>query len=80
MFLNDKKLYPLQLVLRDILILNSVTVSDRVEDPVAAAQLNQMKELMKYSMIVVSSLPMLVLYPFLQRYFVKGIMIGSIKG
>lgn len=80
MFLNDKMKYPLQLVLRDILILNSVTVSDRVEDPIAAAQLNQTKELMKYSMIVVSSLPMLMLYPFLQQYFVKGVMIGSLKG
>ncbi|NLD88383.1 MAG: carbohydrate ABC transporter permease [Clostridiales bacterium] len=80
MFINDKKLYPLQLVLRDVLILNSISTSDRLEDPIVAAQLNQMKELMKYSMIIVSMLPMMILYPFLQRYFVKGIMIGSVKG
>lgn len=49
-------------------------------DPDVAEQLRQIKELMKYSLIVVSSLPVLIAYPFLQKYFVKGIMIGSIKG
>lgn len=80
MFLNERKLHPLQLVLREILIQNSVPVDDKMIDPDVAEQLRQIKELMKYSLIVVSSLPVLIAYPFLQKYFVKGIMIGSIKG
>ena len=81
MYINDKKLYPLQLILREILIMNkpdnsmfgSINASD-----VLARQ--QRAELLKYALIVVSSIPMLVIYPFVQKYSIKGVMIGAIKG
>lgn len=79
MFLDDSKLYPLQLVAREILILNSFDLDDII-DPEVASRSEQLKEQLQYALIIVVSLPMLVLYPFLQKYFVKGIMIGSIKG
>ena len=79
MYINRERLFPLQLVLRNILILNSVEnkVIVNVEAQAARAGL---KELLKYSLIVVSTLPMMAFYPFLQKYFVRGVMIGSIKG
>ena len=80
MFLNDRKYHPLQLILREILIQNSVPIDDATTDPEVAEVLRQIKELLKYAVIVVSSLPILILYPFLQKYFVKGVMIGSVKG
>ena len=80
MFLNKRELHPLQLILREILIQNSVPIDDNTMDPEVAERLRQIKELLKYALIVVSSLPVLVLYPFLQKYFVKGVMIGSVKG
>ena len=80
MFLNNRMLHPLQLILREILIQNSVPINEDTTDPEVAEKLRQIKELLKYALIVVSSLPILVLYPFLQKYFVKGVMIGSVKG
>jgi putative aldouronate transport system permease protein len=79
-FLNNRNLIPLQLVLRDILLLNAVSLGADTKDPIVAAQINQLKEQLKFALIIVSSLPVLILYPFLQKYFIKGIMIGSIKG
>ncbi|TBL72394.1 carbohydrate ABC transporter permease [Paenibacillus thalictri] len=77
-YLSDAKRYPLQLVLRDILISSKVddfaTLDNGFTDRLFQA------EGIKYAMIVVASLPMLVLYPFLQRYFVKGALVGSVKG
>lgn len=77
-YLRDQNLFPLQLVLREILIMNSVDASMLmdVEDLVAREGL---RELLKYSLIVVASLPVLIIYPFVQKHFVKGMMIGSIK-
>ena len=80
MFLNNRKYHPLQLILREILVQNSVPIDDATTDPEVAEMLRQIKELLKYAVIVVSSLPVLILYPFLQKYFVKGVMIGSVKG
>ena len=80
-YVNNEKYKPLQLILRRILILEQAS-SNMMEgggDEYAAEQF-KLKELIKYSVIVVSSLPVLVLYPFLQKYFVQGVMIGSIKG
>jgi putative aldouronate transport system permease protein len=78
-FLRDKELFPLQLILRDILIKNILAESMR--DPMMTAlQINRTSEIIKYCLIVVSSIPMIAIYPFLQKYFVKGVMIGAIKG
>ena len=80
-YVNNEKYKPLQLILRRILILEQAS-SNMMEgggDEYAAEQF-KLKELIKYSVIVVSSLPVLVLYPFLQKYFVKGVTIGSVKG
>ncbi|KAB8137450.1 carbohydrate ABC transporter permease [Gracilibacillus oryzae] len=81
-YLQDQALYPLQLILRSILVASqdAATVTDGAVDPELIAEQQQYKELIKYSLIIVSSLPVLVIYPFFQRYFVKGVMIGSIKG
>ncbi|PZE22317.1 carbohydrate ABC transporter permease [Paenibacillus xerothermodurans] len=79
MYLKDRELYPLQLVLRTILIQNQIDPSmvTSEEDLIARQGL---ADLLKYSLIVVATTPMLLIYPFVQRHFVKGVMIGSIKG
>lgn len=77
-FLTQEEKYPLQLVLRNILITNQLQ-SDLVADVNLIAERQLLGESIKYGVIIVSSLPVLMLYPFLQRYFVQGIMIGSIK-
>ena len=81
-YLSEFRLYPLQLILRNILIMDQLVDmmgadSDALEQIIRRLEL---REAMKYGIVVVSSLPVLVLYPFLQKYFVKGVMIGSIKG
>lgn len=77
-FLRDRKLFPLQLILREILVTNDVSKMMAVRELTAAdEQLYRM--LIKYSTIVVASLPIVCIYPFLQKHFVKGVMIGSIK-
>jgi putative aldouronate transport system permease protein len=77
-YLEDSKLYPLQLVLRSILIQNQVT-PDMISDQQAMAEMKRLSEIIKYAAIVVSSLPLLVMYPFFQKYFEKGVMVGSLK-
>ena len=79
LYITDSKLYPLQLVLRNILIANQVD-SAMVTDFDAMTSKQGLADLMKYSLIVVSSVPVLILYPFVQKHFVKGVMIGSVKG
>ncbi len=76
-YLKSRSLYPLQLVLREILVTDTSDMTDTLE-----ANMNKLlvQESVKYCVIVVSSVPMLVLYPFLQRFFAKGVMIGAIKG
>jgi putative aldouronate transport system permease protein len=78
-YLKNQKLYPLQLVLRDILVQNDVDMS-MLMDVTEQAKREGLRELLKYSLIVVATVPLLVVYPFVQKYFVKGIMIGSLKG
>lgn len=78
-YLRKSSLYPLQLILRDILIRNILT--ETMRDPFSGlGDYTKTSEIIKYGLIVVSSIPMLILYPFIQKYFVKGVMIGSIKG
>lgn len=78
LYLKSADLYPLQLVLRSILILNTF-VSGSMEASVMIER-QQLADLLKYSLIVVGSLPVLLIYPFAQRYFVRGMLIGSVKG
>lgn len=78
-YLSKPEMYPLQVVLRNILILNSMDIG-RVADLRNMATRQGMTNLLKYAIIVVSSAPLLVLYPFVQKYFVKGVMVGSVKG
>ena len=78
-YLRSEKLYPLQLVLRNILILNT-TDPMNVEDPEVMQMRIRLAQVLKYSIIVVGSAPMLILYPFVQKYFLKGVMIGALKG
>jgi putative aldouronate transport system permease protein len=79
-YLDNRNYQPLQIFLREILIENTrVTVDDSI-DLEAMVRRTQMAQVMKYSLIVVASLPMLAIYPFVQKFFVKGVMIGSIKG
>jgi len=77
-YLKDRELFPLQLILREILILNQ---SENMGlDGAGMTERVMMAESIKYSVIIISSLPVLLLYPFVQKYFVQGVMIGSIKG
>jgi putative aldouronate transport system permease protein len=78
-FLQEQSLYPLQIVLRNILIINKTNAS-MMTDVAAAISKQGLSETVRYALIVVASIPLLVLYPFVQRHFVKGVMIGSIKG
>lgn len=78
-YLDDAKLQPLQLVLRSILIKNTPEPG-MIADIQSAAEMSKLAELLKYSTIVISSLPLLIMYPFFQKYFEKGVMVGSVKG
>ena len=78
-YLNDTAKQPLQLVLRALLIQNQPE-SGMISDMQSTAQRAQLAELLKYATIIISSLPLLVMYPFFQKYFDAGIMAGSIKG
>lgn len=77
--LSNKKLWPLQLILREILVMNEIGY-EMILDPVMQKAMTEIRELLKYSLIIVASLPVLIIYPFAQKYFVKGVMIGAIKG
>lgn len=83
-YLNDSEKYPLQLVLRQILVLQEMSAQGTgTMDSTAATALNNKAEvaaLVRYAVIIVSTLPIIIVYPFIQRYFVQGVMIGSVKG
>ncbi|NLV59590.1 MAG: carbohydrate ABC transporter permease [Clostridiales bacterium] len=78
-YLESDHLYPLQVVLRDILVSNQPDPT-MIDDIATLIEKQKVAELLKYGLIVVASLPVLMLYPFVQRYFVTGVMVGSIKG
>ena len=85
LYLSSKRLFPLQYVLRNILILNQqmkniLTASMSAKMVESLRQRSLMAEGMKYSTIFISSVPMLIAYPFVQKYFIKGVMIGALKG
>lgn len=79
LYLTDRKLYPLQIILREILIVNSIDPGMIVDEALLTAK-QGIADLLKYSLIVVSVVPMLIIYPFIQKHFAKGMMIGSVKG
>ncbi|WP_169082446.1 carbohydrate ABC transporter permease [Paenibacillus sp. PL91] len=78
-YLKSDELYPLQIVLRDILIQNQIDPAS-ITDTEDMTRKQGLADLLKYSIIIVASLPIWLVYPFVQKYFVKGVMIGSIKG
>ena len=82
-YLSDKEMFPLQLVLREILVLQEMT-SQSTNITGSMAEIMHSKQqlagVIKYGVMIVSVLPIIIVYPFLQRYFVKGVMIGSLKG
>lgn len=82
-YLSDRALYPLQMVLREILVLqdmasNSVGMNSSMAEFAYSKQ--QLVQVIQYGVMIVSTLPIIVVYPFLQKYFVKGMMVGSVKG
>ncbi len=85
-YISDQDLYPLQLVLRNLLLAGQNAMTDMITggasgmDPQYIADLMQRAEILKYAVIIVATAPILAVYPFLQKYFVKGIMAGSLKG
>lgn len=82
LFLTDSDKYPLQVFLRQILLAGEAMVNntETMQDMAAAAELRNMAMVVKYSVIVVATAPIICVYPFIQKYFVKGVMIGSVKG
>lgn len=75
MYIKDRDLYPLQLILREILIVNDLNSMLNV-----AADVELISQTLKYAVVIVTTVPILALYPFLQKYFVKGVMVGAVKG
>lgn len=85
-YISDQEKYPLQLVLRGILLMGNTAMTDMLSSGMTGdnaqyvAEMMQRAEILKYAVIIISTLPILMIYPFLQKYFVKGIMAGSLKG
>ena len=79
-YLHDKKLFPLQVFLRDILIQSKIDLDTSGLDAAQVMAKTQLAQTMKYSVIIVASVPVLCIYPFIQKYFVRGVMIGAVKG
>lgn len=78
LYLSKPQLMPLQLILRDILLSNQST--SMVDDVATLLERQKVAETLKYGVIIVASVPVLILYPFMQKYFVTGMMVGAIKG
>lgn len=79
LYLNDLDKYTLPIILKQILISSQIDPST-VSDPELQMQIARMANVIKYALIVVTMVPIALIYPFIQKYFVKGVMIGSIKG
>ena len=83
LYMQTESKFPLQLILRSILVQNEAQLNQQAVTAVARAaaeEARQLTELMKYSLIIISSIPVLIMYPLVQKHFVKGVMIGSVKG
>ncbi|MDI6618424.1 MAG: carbohydrate ABC transporter permease [Clostridiales bacterium] len=81
-YLSNRRLFPLQLILREILIQQEMSAQMMMngDNMVAMAEQAKLADIIKYAVIIVSTIPVLIIYPFLQKYFVHGIMVGAIKG
>lgn len=79
-YLKDKSLMPLQTVLRDILIMGKIDMTSGSVDMAAVTAKLKVAQTLRYSVIVVSTVPLMLVYPFIQKHFVKGIMLGAVKG
>lgn len=80
-YLDDRSKYPLQMILREILIIGEMAdLESHIADEVSSNKRAAMGEVIKYATMVLTIGPIIILYPFLQKYFMKGVMIGSIKG
>lgn len=79
LYLSDRDLLPLQSILREILISSQISADQIVDEETLAAK-QGLADLLKYSLIIVSSVPVLVLYPLVKKHFLKGVMIGALKG
>jgi putative aldouronate transport system permease protein len=79
-YINKDNLKPLQIILRNILLSNQVFTSGSAGTGGAGGYAQQYADQVKYGVIIVSTLPMLIVYPFIQKYFEKGVMIGAVKG
>ena len=80
LFMRSREKYPLQLILREILLYNSADTSSTMGGDAGAAEKFMIGEGIRYSTIMVATVPILCVYPFIQKYFVKGVMIGAVKG
>lgn len=81
LYLSDRQLFPLQLILREILVQQQMSAEMLLEaNTEAYTEQVEMASLIKYAVMIVSTLPILAVYPFLQRFFIKGMLIGSVKG
>ncbi|AOA03430.1 MAG: carbohydrate ABC transporter permease [Carnobacterium sp.] len=78
-YIKDPDLQPLQLILRNILIQNQID-TNMVGSQAAMAEMEKVAQLIKYATIIISSLPLIIMYPFFQKYFDKGVLVGSMKG
>lgn len=80
LYINSQDKLPLQMIMRDILIQGQSVATDSTMDPQQVERMQTIAMSIKYGVIIGSSLPILAFYPFIQKYFVKGVMIGSVKG
>ena len=78
-YISNRNLLPLQMILREVLVMSQIDPA-LINDPELMAARMGLADLLKYSLIVISTVPILLVYPFVQKYFVKGVMIGSLKG
>lgn len=81
-YLSDRELFPLQLILREILVQQEIAAELMMQggNPEAIGEQARIASIIKYAVMIVSAAPLLIIYPFLQRFFLKGVMIGSLKG
>lgn len=80
-YLSDRSLFPLQLILREILVLNEMSMAEGGAAGTTGTFADQIKvaSQIKYAVMIVSTLPLIIIYPFIQRFFVQGVLIGSVK-